>query len=100
MWEGCLSVPGMRGWVEREVIFGLDAGIERKEHLKGLAARIAQHELDDLDGLLFPEYVPGKEVLEPQASMDARNGWAEDWPSAGSFKTASGERSREYFPGS
>ena len=61
MWEGCLSVPGMRGWVERPseiTLTGLDeTGKEREpQHLTGLAARIAQHELDHLDGILFPQY--------------------------------------------
>lgn len=95
MWEGCLSVPGMRGWVERPtevVLTGLDEKgepIERK--LTGLAARVAQHELDHLDGVLFPQLVPGSEFLLPQASMDAREGWAKDWPSPGSCKTLLGD---------
>ncbi|KAL7554332.1 hypothetical protein ACHAWF_017772 [Thalassiosira exigua] len=95
MWEGCLSVPGVRGWVERpkEVIMtGLDEhGAEREpRRLAGLPARVAQHELDHLDGVLFPSKTPGREFLVPQASMDARDGWAPNWPSPGSFKTQLG----------
>lgn len=95
MWEGCLSVPGMRGWVERpsEVILsGLDeTGMEREpQHLTGLAARIAQHELDHLDGILFPQCVPDQNFLVPAASVEARDGWATDWPSPGSHRTALG----------
>lgn len=95
MWEGCLSVPGMRGWVERPAEVKLsgwnESGEEKEQHLKGLAARVAQHEPDHLDGVLFPNRVPGKEFLVPQASIDARDGWAENWPSFGSCKTAMGE---------
>lgn len=96
MWEGCLSVPGMRGWVERPseiILSGWDEkGVEREpRHLVGLAARIAQHELDHLDGILFPTCVPDEHFLVPQASMEARGGWEEDWPSPGSYKTPLGE---------
>ena len=96
MWEGCLSVPGMRGWVERprEVrVASLDGrGRARgEEHLTGLAARIAQHELDHLDGVLFPRRVPSRDYLVPQASIERRDGWAEDWPSPGSYRTMLGD---------
>ena len=96
MWEGCLSVPGMRGWVERpcEVkLEGLDEWGHPREpqHLTGLAARIVQHEFDHLDGILFPSRVPSQTFLVPQASMDAREGWANDWPSPGAYKTPLGE---------
>lgn len=96
MWEGCLSVPGMRGWVERPsevVLSGWDStGVERdSRHLVGLAARIAQHEFDHLDGVLFTQRVPNQNFLVPQASFDARDGWARDWPSQGSYNTLLGE---------
>ncbi|CAK0848630.1 unnamed protein product [Prorocentrum cordatum] len=94
MWEGCLSVPGMRGWVERpkEVrLRGLDErGVEREVSMSGLEARVAQHELDHLDGTLFPERVTGARFLVPQQVFDAREGWAEDWPSPGSRRTGPG----------
>lgn len=96
MWEGCLSVPGMRGWVERPsevVLAGWDEEGEEREpqHLVGLAARIAQHELDHLDGVLFPQCVPNQKFLVPQASFETRDSWAEGWPSDGSYKTSLGE---------
>lgn len=95
MWEGCLSVPGMRGWVERptEVILeGWDEnGTSQSRRLVGLAARIAQHELDHLDGILFPGRVPSQDFLVPQASIDARDSWAKDWPSPGSYRTPLGD---------
>ena len=58
-WEGCLSVPGMRGWVERPAHIryrgvGLDGrAIERTA--KGFHARVVQHECDHLDGILYPQ---------------------------------------------
>jgi len=58
-WEGCLSVPGMRGWVERPAHIryrgiGLDGkAIERSA--KGFHARVVQHECDHLDGILYPQ---------------------------------------------
>ena len=57
-WEGCLSVPGLRGYVERPAHiryrgFGLDGKlIERTA--RGFHARVVQHEVDHLDGRLYP----------------------------------------------
>jgi peptide deformylase len=55
--EGCLSVPGIRGEVARhvwvEVSYEDEKGVERKLRAEGLLARIVQHELDHLDGVLF-----------------------------------------------
>lgn len=99
MWEGCLSVPGMRGWVERpsEVVLQgwNEHGERQEERLAGLAARIAQHEFDHVDGILFPMRVPSAKFLVSQAIMEARDGWADDWPSLGSRKTLLGELSNE-----
>jgi len=56
-WEGCLSVPGLRGWVERPAHiryrgFGLEGEtIERVA--RGFHARVVQHECDHLDGRLY-----------------------------------------------
>jgi peptide deformylase len=60
-WEGCLSVPGMRGLVPRitRVRYqGFDlngAPIDRT--VEGFHARVVQHEVDHLDGILFPQRV-------------------------------------------
>lgn len=57
MYEGCLSVPGMRGWVERPAAISvtyLDAAGERVEReIDGFPAVVFQHECDHLDGKLF-----------------------------------------------
>jgi peptide deformylase len=57
-WEGCLSVPGLRGLVERGVHIryrGFDLEGRRIERsAKGFHARVVQHECDHLDGILYP----------------------------------------------
>ncbi|MCE9524111.1 MAG: peptide deformylase [Alphaproteobacteria bacterium] len=58
-WEGCLSVPGLRGWVERPAHIryrgmGLD-GSKIERIAKGFHARVVQHECDHLDGILYPQ---------------------------------------------
>lgn len=55
--EGCLSIPGLKDIVERPaavVVEGLDAdGQPLRIEAEGLLARVLQHELDHLDGVLF-----------------------------------------------
>ena len=57
-WEGCLSVPGMRGLVPRYTQLryqGRDEnGTEIDRTVKGFHARVVQHECDHLDGILYP----------------------------------------------
>jgi peptide deformylase len=57
-WEGCLSVPGWRGPVERWSrirYFGQDeSGSEIAGIAEGFHARVIQHECDHLDGILYP----------------------------------------------
>jgi peptide deformylase len=57
-WEGCLSVPGMRGMVPRFRHLryaGYDALGRRFERVvEGFHARVVQHECDHLDGVLYP----------------------------------------------
>ncbi len=58
-WEGCLSLPGMRGWVPRyaDILYrGFDQSgdpIEVEAH--GFHARVVQHEYDHLVGVLYPQ---------------------------------------------
>jgi peptide deformylase len=80
-WEGCLSVPGMRGVVPRfkRVRYrGLDeAGRPIDRIVEGFHARVVQHECDHLDGILYPMRIrdmsmfgfvdvlfPGQEVID------------------------------------
>ena len=57
-WEGCLSVPGMRGMVPRFRHLryaGCDEQGRRVERVvEGFHARVVQHECDHLDGVLYP----------------------------------------------
>lgn len=56
-WEGCLSVPGLRGWVERPQHVRVRAtGLDRRPIdmvLTGFLATVFQHEFDHLDGVLY-----------------------------------------------
>lgn len=58
-WEGCLSVPGLRGKVSRPAHIrysGLNAkGEPMTREAKGFHARVVQHECDHLDGILYPQ---------------------------------------------
>jgi len=57
-WEGCLSVPGMRGVVPRFKRLryrGFDeSGLAIDRTVEGFHARVVQHEYDHLDGILYP----------------------------------------------
>jgi peptide deformylase len=57
-WEGCLSVPGLRGWVPRSRSLryqGFDAdGNPIDRYASGFHARVVQHEVDHLHGILYP----------------------------------------------
>lgn len=80
-WEGCLSVPGMRGLVPRHRNLryrGFDQhGREIDRAVSGFHARVAQHECDHLAGILYPmrirdlrnfgfteELFPGQELTD------------------------------------
>ncbi len=60
-WEGCLSVPGMRGLVPRYRRLryrGLSPeGTPIDRTVEGFHARVVQHEVDHLDGILFPQRI-------------------------------------------
>ncbi len=61
MYEGCLSVPGMRGWVERPASIRVVAWNEKGEKidfaLEGFPAVVIQHECDHLDGFLYVDRI-------------------------------------------
>jgi peptide deformylase len=58
-WEGCLSVPGMRGYVERRARIkytGFDQfGMLIEREAEGFHAVVFQHEYDHLDGILYTD---------------------------------------------
>ena len=60
-WEGCLSIPDIRGMVPRFTDIKVKAldrtGKPIEFRLKGFPARVAQHETDHLDGVLFVDHI-------------------------------------------
>ena len=78
-WEGCLSVPGMRGWVPRRRAIryrGFDAqGDPIEREVDGFHAVVFQHEYDHLDGILYPDRIVEK----------TRFGFEEELLAAGAF---------------
>ena len=77
-WEGCLSVPGLRGYVERpaHIIYrGFDGeGQIIERNAKGFHARVVQHECDHLNGILYPSRMRdlSKLIFESEAHRWAR----------------------------
>lgn len=78
-WEGCLSVPGMRGLVPRYTKLryqGRDEkGVTIDRTVGGFHARVVQHECDHLDGILYPMRIRDlsnfgfNDVLFPNSEM-------------------------------
>jgi len=66
-WEGCLSVPGLRGFVARpqhiRIRYLSDAGDAREMELQGFSATVFQHEFDHLDGKLFVDRITDHRLL-------------------------------------
>lgn len=81
-WEGCLSIPGLRGVVPRHRSIrysglGLDGErIERRA--AGLHARVVQHECDHLDGVLYPMRMTDLGRLVFESEMGRRTAGRED----------------------
>jgi peptide deformylase len=65
--EGCLSLPGKWGQVERyrEILVQFKdwKGEKRVLKLEGFNARIVQHEIDHLDGILFTDYLKAEDNI-------------------------------------
>jgi peptide deformylase len=66
-WEGCLSIPDVRGKVSRALEIDVRAYDRRGRkitlHAKGFTARVIQHETDHLDGVLFFDRMKSLETL-------------------------------------
>ncbi|HWK44431.1 MAG TPA: peptide deformylase [Stellaceae bacterium] len=67
-WEGCLSIPGLRGAVPRAARIryhglGLDGQVIDRT-VEGFHARVVQHECDHLDGILYPERMTDLRLLQ------------------------------------
>ena len=72
-YEGCLSVPEIGGEIDRPMeidVTGLDEnGDEVRFHADGLLARICQHEIDHLDGIMFMQRLTGDARKEAMAAI-------------------------------
>jgi peptide deformylase len=77
MWEGCLSVPGMRGYVERfeNIRYrGFDQfGNPIDRTVDGFHAVVVQHECDHLDGILYPSRITDLTRFGFEAELTARD---------------------------
>lgn len=66
-WEGCLSVPGLRGFVERPQHVRVDylnvTGRSETLELRGFLATVFQHEFDHLDGKLYIDRLADPRLL-------------------------------------
>ena len=75
-WEGCLSVPGIRGLVPRfqaiEVEYTTRDGQLHRQELTDFVARIFQHEYDHLDGIIFLDRVESTQDLMSEQEYQQR----------------------------
>ncbi|MGB2329366.1 MAG: peptide deformylase [Pseudomonadales bacterium] len=73
-WEGCLSVPGLRGYVERpqsiKVSYLDDQGQTIEHEFMGFPATVVQHELDHLAGRLYIDHIKDTTLLSFEAEFD------------------------------
>lgn len=73
-WEGCLSVPGLRGFVERpkkiKVKYLSDSGEQKELIAEGFLATVLQHELDHLQGILYVDRVRDPKLLSYQEEFE------------------------------
>lgn len=77
-WEGCLSVPGMRGYVERPQHIRMEfddlSGKQRAIELEGFLATVCQHEIDHLDGVLYIDHVKDPKLLVSDEEFEEQAG--------------------------
>jgi peptide deformylase len=73
-WEGCLSVPGLRGFVERprsvKVTYQDSKGEFQELIAEGFLATILQHELDHLNGVLYVDRIKDPKLLSYQEEFE------------------------------
>lgn len=84
-WEGCLSVPGLRGYVERPTHLRVDYrnanGEKSMLELRGFQATVIQHEFDHLDGKLYIDRIRNPELLVFEDQLTRHDGFWQHHPS-------------------
>jgi peptide deformylase len=73
-WEGCLSVPGLRGFVNRPQSIQVDYldadGCVQQRCFEGFAATVVQHEFDHLIGKLYIDHIEDPTLLSFEAEFE------------------------------
>jgi len=73
-WEGCLSVPGLRGFVERpqhvKIYYTSEQGKPEELELHDFFATVFQHEFDHLDGKLFVDRITDTRLLAFEKELE------------------------------
>lgn len=76
-WEGCLSVPGLRGFVEREkkvrIEYLDDNAVEQVIEPEGFLATVFQHELDHLFGKLYIDRIKDTTLISYNEEFEQFN---------------------------
>ena len=78
--EGCLSLPGVRGMVRRSAIVKVEGLLPNGNKIEfdasNLMARVLQHEIDHLNGILFTDLLhpEDQELLEPRSESSENSG--------------------------
>src|SRR5690606_5649425 len=74
-WEGCLSVPGLRGFVERpkkvKVTYLDETGKPKEIIAEGFLSTVLQHELDHLQGILYTDRIKDSKLLAYQEEYES-----------------------------
>ncbi len=83
-WEGCLSIPGLRGYVERPQHIAVNytdlEGVNRRLELHGFHATVFQHEFDHLDGKLYVDRVKNPALLMFDEELSRHNSYWQEHP--------------------
>lgn len=74
-WEGCLSIPGLRGYVERpnhiQITYYDENFVKQSFEAKGFLAVVIQHELDHLFGRLYIDHIKDMSLLSYQEEFES-----------------------------
>lgn len=86
-WEGCLSVPGYKGFIARSAAIAVRGYNEHGERVsrefRDWEAHLFQHEYDHLDGILFPYRAADPRHVVRAEALEQRETWPPDWPAPG-----------------